>query len=225
MNSPAEDAQGEQPLHPARAERDAARPSGRRAKRVGRVGVGPHAQGRNDDHRRANRVTHVLARLRVPLGFACATLAFSFARPTVASIAVGMSVGAIGELLRIWAAGHIDKGREITRSGPYRYVRHPLYLGSFIMGAGFIVAARAWLPGVLVLLYLGVTLVAAMRTEEATLDARFDGAYAEYRAGRGTAHTRPFSLDRLVANREYRAVAGFIASILLLVLRMKWLAG
>ena len=168
---------------------------------------------------------NTLARLRVPLGFGCAVLAFWFARPTVRSIAVGMSIAAVGELLRIWAAGHIDKGREVTRSGPYRFVRHPLYLGSVIMGAGFIVAARAWLPGSLVLLYLGVTLWAAMRTEEATLDARFDGAYAAYRDGRAEPQRRRFSVDRAIANREYRAVAGFIGSIGLLVLRMKMTSG
>jgi len=166
-----------------------------------------------------------LARLRVPLGFACAVLAFWFARPTITSIAVGMSIAAIGELLRVWAAGHIDKGREITRSGPYRFVRHPLYLGSVIMGAGFIVAARSWLPGALVFVYLGLTLWAAMRTEEATLDARFDGAYAAYRDGRAEPQLRRFSAGRAIANREYRAVAGLVGAIGLLVLRMKTLGG
>ena len=169
----------------------------------------------------SSKPVKTLARQRVPLGFACAALAFWFARPTIDSIFVGMSIAAIGELLRIWAAGHIEKGREITRSGPYRIVRHPLYLGSVIMGVGFIVAARSWLAGSLVALYLGLTMWAAMRTEEATLDARFDGAYAAYRDGRGDAPQRRFSLDRAIANREYRAVAGFIASIGLLVLRMK----
>ena len=101
-----------------------------------------------------------------------------------------MSIAAVGELLRIWAAGHIEKGREITRSGPYRFVRHPLYLGSLDHGR----RVSSWRhdPGArsLVVLYLGLTLWAAMRTEEATLDARFDGAYAEYREGRGDAVSR-----------------------------------
>ena len=39
-----------------------------------------------------------------------------------------------GEALRIWAAGHLEKGREVTASGPYRWTRHPLYLGSTIIG-------------------------------------------------------------------------------------------
>ena len=50
----------------------------------------------------------------------------------------GGAIATAGELLRIWAAGHIEKGREITRSGPYGFVRHPLYLGSTGIGLGFV---------------------------------------------------------------------------------------
>ena len=125
-----------------------------------------------------------------------------------------------GELLRIWAAGHIEKGREVTSSGPYRFVRHPLYLGSILLGVGFAVASRSLPVAVLTLGYLGVTLAAAVRTEEATLDARFAGAYSAYREGRGQTVARRFSLARVLANREYRAVAGVTVAFLWLVWRM-----
>ena len=59
-----------------------------------------------------------LARLRVPLGFVAAAVAFVFARPTQASLMLGLWIAVAGEVLRIWAAGHIEKGREITTSGP-----------------------------------------------------------------------------------------------------------
>jgi protein-S-isoprenylcysteine O-methyltransferase Ste14 len=155
----------------------------------------------------------------VPLGFLCAAVAYWFAQPTLASIAAGMSVAGLGELLRVWAAGHIEKGREVTRSGPYRFVRHPLYLGSAIMGAGFVVAARSWVVGAIVVAYLGATLMAAMRTEESILEARFPGEYAAYREGRAAAAPRRFSLARVLANREHRAVAGLLLVTLLLLLR------
>ena len=164
-------------------------------------------------------IAGALARLRVPLGFASGIVAYWFARPTLSSIAVGMTLAAAGELLRIWAAGHLDKGREITQSGPYRLVRHPLYLGSALMGAGFIVAARSWLVAALVIAYLALTYGAAIRTEEAALDARFAGAYADYRAGRVAPVARRFSWARVRANREYRAVAGLLIATALLYLR------
>ena len=162
---------------------------------------------------------HRLARWRVPLGFVTALVALVLARPTWASFWIGLAVAVCGELLRIWAAGHIEKGREITRSGPYRYVRHPLYLGSTLLGIGFTIAARSLPVALLAAVYLGVTLLAAVRTEEATLDARFAGAYALYREGRADPVTRRFSLARAWANREYRAVAGLIVAFAWLALR------
>ena len=149
-----------------------------------------------------------LARLRVPLGFAFAGVAFWLAEPTAASVGRGLVVALIGQVLRIWAAGHIEKGREVTRSGPYRYVRHPLYLGSTIMGVGFMIAARSWIVAAIVGTYLLFTLVAAMRTEEAILDERFSGEYSAYRRGAAPPVARRFSFARALANKEYRAVAG-----------------
>jgi protein-S-isoprenylcysteine O-methyltransferase Ste14 len=160
-----------------------------------------------------------VTRLRVPLGFVCAAVAFWLARPTPRSLVVGMSVAAIGELIRVWAAGHIDKGREVTRSGPYRYMRHPLYSGSTIMGLGFMIAARSLPAAIVVSVYLVVALVSAARAEEAVLDARFGGEYAAYREGRATPSDRPFSLARVIANREYRAVIGLVVACGLLYLR------
>ncbi|HYN08285.1 MAG TPA: isoprenylcysteine carboxylmethyltransferase family protein [Vicinamibacterales bacterium] len=160
-----------------------------------------------------------LTRLRVPLGFACAGIAFWLAHPRPLSVAAGMSVAAIGELVRLWAAGHIEKGREITRSGPYRLVRHPLYAGSAIMGIGFMIAARSLPAAIVVGVYLVVALVSAARAEEATLDARFAGEYSAYREGRAAPSDRPFSLARVKANREYRAVIGLVVGCVLLFLR------
>jgi protein-S-isoprenylcysteine O-methyltransferase Ste14 len=130
-----------------------------------------------------------------------------------------MTVATVGELVRLWAAGHIDKGREVTRSGPYRLVRHPLYAGSAIMGIGFMIAARSLWSAIVVGVYLVVALVSAARAEEATLDARFAGEYSAYREGRAALSDRPFSLARVKANREYRAVIGLILGCGLLYLR------
>lgn len=153
-----------------------------------------------------------VARYRVPLGFAAALASLVLVRPTRWSFLAGLGVAVCGEALRLWAAGHIDKGREITRSGPYRFLRHPLYAGSVLIGAGFSLAAWSPVVAALCVVYLGVTLVAAVRTEEATLDAQFDGAYSAYREGRAEPVARRFSWTRVMANREYRAVAGLVAA-------------
>jgi protein-S-isoprenylcysteine O-methyltransferase Ste14 len=160
-----------------------------------------------------------LARFRVPLGFASAAAAFWLAEPTTRTILTGFAIAAPGELLRIWAAGHLEKGREITQSGPYRFVRHPLYLGSTVMGAGFVVAAWSTAAAAVAAAYMGLTLGAAIRTEEAVLDSRFAGAYSQYREGRAASVDRRFSWSRVRANRELRAVLGLAAAFVLLWLK------
>jgi len=157
-----------------------------------------------------------LARWRVPLGFAAAGAAFALALPTPRSWLIGLLIALPGALLRLWAAGHIEKGREITRSGPYRHVRHPLYLGSSLLGLGFAMASASLIVLLLAVGYLGLTLAAAIRTEEATLDERFPGQYTAYRTGEAGSVDRPFSWARVWRNHEYRALSGFAVAFLLL---------
>jgi protein-S-isoprenylcysteine O-methyltransferase Ste14 len=138
------------------------------------------------------------------------------ARPTWQSLVLGAAVAAAGEALRIWAAGHLEKGREVTVSGPYRLSRHPLYVGSAIMGAGFAIASASPLAAAMVATYLAVTITSAVRSEERHLTEKFGGVYPSYRDGRAPAVSRRFSLQRAVANREHRAVTGLVLALALL---------
>ncbi|HET9265952.1 MAG TPA: isoprenylcysteine carboxylmethyltransferase family protein [Vicinamibacterales bacterium] len=156
------------------------------------------------------------ARYRVRLGFLSAVLALWLAEPTPRSLAAGAIVAVLGEAIRIWAAGHLEKGREVTVSGPYRFTRHPLYLGSAIIGVGFAVAANRFAVWLLIGLYLAATITSAIRSEERHLTDKFGSVYPEYRDGRATAVGRRFSLARATANREYRAVGGLVAVLALL---------
>lgn len=165
-------------------------------------------------------VARLLARWRVPLGYALALLAFWLADPTTRSLAIGAAVASLGEALRIWAAGHLEKGREVTRSGPYAFTRHPLYAGSTIMGVGFAIAANSIPVAVLVLTYLAVTVTAAIRSEEAHLTDKFGANYPAYRDGTAAPLSRAFSLERALRNREYRALAGVVATFVLLAIKL-----
>jgi hypothetical protein len=161
-----------------------------------------------------------LARWRVPLGYALALLAFWLADPTPQALAIGGLVASIGEALRIWAAGHLEKGREVTSSGPYAFTRHPLYVGSTIMGTGFAIAAASVVVAILVIAYLAVTITAAIRSEEAHLTDKFGANYPAYREGTATPVARRFSLERAVRNREYRALSGVVATFVLLAAKL-----
>jgi protein-S-isoprenylcysteine O-methyltransferase Ste14 len=151
-----------------------------------------------------------VARLRVTIGFIAGVFVLWLAHPTARSLAIGAVVAAIGEAVRVWAAGHLEKGREVTRSGPYAFTRHPLYLGSSLIGIGLAIASARLVVALLVLTYLAITLTAAIRTEEAHLTDKFGGAYPAYREGRGLVERRGFSVARAVRNREYRAILGLL---------------
>jgi hypothetical protein len=168
-------------------------------------------------------MTSFLARWRVPLGFAFAIAVWILASPTRELFILGTQIAIAGELLRIWAAGHLNKSREVTASGPYRYFAHPLYVGSSMMGAGLALAAGSVAVAVLIAVYLGMTITAAIRSEEAFLGGKFGDRYEDYRRGRGGRdardRARPFSLAQAMANREYRALAGVAVALLLLLLK------
>jgi len=153
----------------------------------------------------------VLARLRVPLGFAAGILVLWLAEPTGPLLAAGSVVAALGECIRVWAAGHLEKSREVTRSGPYRWTRHPLYVGSALMGLGVAIASNSVIAAAATGLYAAVTFSAAIRTEEAFLRQKFGTEYDDYCRGAGSAVERRFSLRRAWRNREYRAVVGMAA--------------
>ena len=172
--------------------------------------------------RRRARLAEAFARRRVPLGFACGAVVLWLSRPTSATLIAGFTIASLGEALRFWAAGHLHKAREVTSSGPYRLVAHPLYLGSSMMGVGLAVASRSAAVAALIVLYLGATLAAAIRSEETLLRRRFGDRYDRYR--RPSAGSAPdaraergFSLPQAIANREHRAAIGLAVALLLLL--------
>lgn len=161
-----------------------------------------------------------LARRRVALGLVVAAATLLLARPTWVTWRAGLAIAIVGEAVRVWAAGHLEKSREVTRSGPYRWTRHPLYVGSTIMALGIAIASRSVIVAVLAGVYMTATLTAAIRTEEAFLTRAFGNTYDQYRAARAEPMPRAFSLARAMRNREYRAAAGLAAGFALLALKV-----
>ena len=170
-------------------------------------------------------MTRLLARWRVFLGFVFAAIVLWLATPTPQSLFVGALIAVSGELVRVWAAGHLEKSKEVTQSGPYRYTRHPLYLGSSLIGIGMAAASNNLIVAAIVVTYLVLTLTAAMRSEEAHLREKFGDAYDAYAEKRAAKVERSFSWRRAIHNREHHTIAGLLAGLAMLAGKMMILAG
>lgn len=172
-----------------------------------------------------------MQRWRVPLGFLCGVLFIILARPRPMTLAIGGLVAVLGLALRAWAAGHIRKNSALATSGPYAFTRNPLYLGSFLLGLGFTVAAGRWWLGLLfVALFRGIYLP-VMRVEAQTLAELFDEDYKVYARSVPLFFPRPlpyrdakteevrFDASLYMRYREYRAALGLVIAWGLLALK------
>ena len=172
----------------------------------------------------------IAQRVRVPMGFVFAAFYVLAARPTRRSIIVGTVIVVAGIVLRALASGHVKKNEELTTTGPYAYVRNPLYLGSLIMALGFAVAARSlWVLLVMLIMFFAIYLP-VIGEEEAYLRERFANFedYARnvprllprwntYGGGAGG-----FSSELYWRHREYNAILGSAAIIAVLIVKLMW---
>jgi protein-S-isoprenylcysteine O-methyltransferase Ste14 len=173
-------------------------------------------------------------RVRVTMVLGLVYVAYSV--PTLNSLLAGGALIAAGQAVRFWAAGHLDKNIRLARGGPYRIVRHPLYMGSFLMGLGLAVAVEdpvVW-AAVYLLLFLGF-FVPAIHVEELRLQSIFGAEYQDLMvdvpglvprlwrrpSSPATAADQPrFSWNRVLGNYELRSAAAMAALIAVQVAKL-----
>jgi protein-S-isoprenylcysteine O-methyltransferase Ste14 len=166
-------------------------------------------------------------RMRVPAGTVLGVVFLVFMHPSHRSLWLGAVISAAGALLRFWAAGHIVKGKVLTRSGPYAYCRNPLYLGSLIMALGVIIGGQGyWLLPVFALFFI-TFYFPVMRAEEQELFESHGNDFVEYSQNVPLflPRFRPagypvsgFQWNRAIRNREHRTVIGLFLAEAVLIL-------
>jgi protein-S-isoprenylcysteine O-methyltransferase Ste14 len=102
---------------------------------------------------------------------------------------LGILLVAGGMALVVWAATHIRDAflgevqprlAELIQTGPYQFVRHPVYLGMTIALAGVAISLRSW-PGLIAVFLLFLpSQVYRARLEEKALLQEFGARWKDY---------------------------------------------
>ena len=170
----------------------------------------------------------IARRIRVPVGFAFAALYLWLAKPSVISICAGLVLIITGLTIRAFASGHVRKNEQLTTSGPYAHTRHPLYLGSLIMAAGFSLAARSWWIALMTILIFVTIYLPVMLSEETFLRQKFP-EFEDYansvprlwpRLTSFTSGQGSFSWKLYSQHREYNALMGSVAILVALAVKL-----
>jgi protein-S-isoprenylcysteine O-methyltransferase Ste14 len=157
-------------------------------------------------------------KLRVPAGTLLGLIFLALMHPSRRSLWIGGAIALLGAGIRLWAAGHIDKGRVLAQSGPYARTRNPLYLGSFLMALGILLAGQGyWLLLPFAVFYLAFY-YPVMRAEEQELLTGHGDRFRVYcqrvplffpaLKAAGLPAPSCFLWSRVLKNREHRTFLG-----------------
>ncbi|MGI9075002.1 MAG: methyltransferase family protein [Bryobacteraceae bacterium] len=172
-----------------------------------------------------------VARVRVPSGFLLLVVFAWLSHPSRLSMLIGLPVSLLGLWLRAWASGHLAKDQQLAISGPYAYIRNPLYTGSLIVAVGILIAARDALLGIIFILAFSLIYLPVIELEEQHLRKIFP-LYLAYAAevnrffpgSKWTGPQRRFSWSLYLRNEEYKALLGFLLATAWLVWKC-WRSG
>jgi hypothetical protein len=101
-------------------------------------------------------------------------------RPGAATILAGVPLLLLGIAMHLWAKGCLHQEREVTTSGPYRYVRHPFYLGNLLLDAGTVLMSGSALLMSVFPFWWAAVYIPVMQREEATMEGLFGDEYRAY---------------------------------------------
>ncbi len=121
-----------------------------------------------------------------------ALLVIFFSRPVLPCFWLGLASVLIGECIRIWVVRYAGGGTRSIKvrapvlcfTGPYAYVRNPLYIGNLFIFTGIVLTAGApniWVMLAITWLFFITQYALIIGLEEETLGRVFGDAYNNYR--------------------------------------------
>lgn len=118
---------------------------------------------------------------RTKLSGFLALILLVFSEPSNKTLIYGIIPILIGESIRIWSSGHIHKNEILTVTGPYSLSRNPLYVGSFILGTGFIIVMGVLWMAFVFLIFFATVYWFTVQWEEENLGQKFPDDWPVYR--------------------------------------------
>lgn len=163
-------------------------------------------------------------KLRFAILYPIGVYALFFGMPDDKSLQLGTWFILSGLFLRLWANGYAVKLKKLTTSGPYAFLRHPLYLGTILLAVGFIIMLKIYYIGMVFMSLIAVMYCWTMKKEEKQLEEKFGKAYINYK--RRIPMLLPtifpyregekwqFNFRRLIKSQEYKLFLWTIALVI-----------
>jgi protein-S-isoprenylcysteine O-methyltransferase Ste14 len=153
-------------------------------------------------------------KLRFAIIYPFGVIVIFFHSPSEAYFKIGLPIIIVGLLIRAWANGYAIKMEKLTTSGPYAYLRHPLYLGTMLIIIGFVIMLRVFFIGGALFVVMVAVYSKTIKKEEKMLEAKFKDIYIDYKKKVPAIFPTifpylqgekwSFSFKRLVCNKEYK---------------------
>jgi protein-S-isoprenylcysteine O-methyltransferase Ste14 len=175
-------------------------------------------------------------RMLIAAAFAVALLVLAKPHERPYLLAPGAILAGLGCLIRIWGTGHLRKNKVLACGGPYAFVRHPLYVGTFFILVGLgLMGGNDWvLLGLLlpaVLIYLFYYAPKKERVESARLEKNFGEEFVAYRKAVKSYFPRltpypdrkgRFSWEGVRMNREYLITIAVVFGAAVILVKYFW---
>jgi len=176
-----------------------------------------------------------LGRLRLLALFLFVIALIAVSRPTRGLLVAGIGIAAVGEAIRMWAAGHLKKSVRLAVSGPYAHTQNPLYLGRLLILTGLGIAARSPYGINWIALFIGYAIFffyyipRKLRVEGGRLERIHGDAYVRWRDSvpilfpslrAYPGGTDRWSFGQMVRNQEPLVLLGLVAAFAWLASRV-----
>jgi protein-S-isoprenylcysteine O-methyltransferase Ste14 len=133
---------------------------------------------------------------------------------------VGSALMVLGIALRVVASGYLIKSAQLTVTGPFAHMRHPLYLANFVIAMGYCAMSGRWSTFPVVAALFVAVYAPTIAFEESFLADKFGDTYVQYRARVPSLFPRwraapgswaGFRWSLVLFNKEHVNVSGLVA--------------